>query len=156
MLQKTNKIAPETSNNYLNIKSLYHNIGFKAVTNDVEVIAWPEFDADTNELMSQTNIWNYTIRITNRNNRVMKLKHRYFRIVDENGETKEINGEGVVGKQPEILPNDSFEYQSSVNLDVDSAIMSGYYVVEFIGGGEFTIDIPAFCLDIPANDYVVN
>lgn len=154
MLHKTNKII--TDNKYLNIESLYQNDGFKKVTNNVEVTAWPEYDSQSNELLSDVNIWNYTIKISNHNQRVIKLKSRYFRIVDENGEIKEVIGDGVVGKQPEILPNDFFEYQSSVNLKSDSAIMLGHYVVEFIGGEEFKIDIPAFSLDIPANDYIVN
>ncbi len=140
----------------LTIDALYQNEGFKKITNNVEVVAWPEFDNQSNEILSNMNIWNYRIKITNHNQKVIKLKSRYFRIVDENGQVKEVEGEGVVGKTPEILPNDFFEYQSSVNLKADSAIMSGHYVMEFIGGEEFTIDIPPFSLDSPSNDYVVN
>ncbi len=155
MLQKTNKIAAGLDK-YLNIESLCQNKGFKAVTNGVEVAAFPEFSDDSTALLENMNVWNYNIKITNNNSKVIKLKSRYFRIVDESGEIKEVQGDGVIGKQPEILPNDFFEYQSSVSLRAGSAIMSGHYVMEFIGGEEFKVNIPAFALDLPANDYTLN
>lgn len=156
MLQKTNKILSDF-NNFLDAHGFAEHEGFSARTNDVEVIAWPKFVENSQELLATMNIWSYNIKIINKNNRVVKLRSRYFRIVDENGVVKEVEGEGVIGKQPEILPNDFFEYQSSVNLEADSAIMGGHYVMEYVDDNEkFLIDVPSFSLDVPANDYVLN
>ena len=155
MLHKSNKVIPSHSK-YLSDNSLFEDDGFKIVTSGVEVKAWPEFADHSSQLLEQMNVWSYNIKITNYNNRVTKLKSRYFKIVDEDGGSKEVTGEGVIGKQPEILPNDFFEYQSSVSLKSDSAIMSGYYVMEFIGGEEFKVKVPAFSLDLPVANYMVN
>ena len=155
MLQKTNKIISDYGK-YFSLNGLYEKDGFKAVTNNVEIIVWPEFSMESSELLAQTNIWNYNVKITNRNNRAIKLRSRYFKIIDEDGNIREVSGDGVIGKQPDILPNDSFEYQSSVNLKSASAIMSGHYAMEFIGGESFEAQIPKFSLDLPIDSYLVN
>lgn len=156
MLQKTNKILSDFSG-FLDVQGFAEHEGFRAQTNDVEVIAWPQFVENSQELLSTMNIWNYNIKIVNKSSRIVKLRRRFFKIVDEKGVVKEVDGEGVIGKQPEILPNDFFEYQSSVNLETDSAIMGGHYVMEYVDDNErFLIDVPSFSLDVPANDYVLN
>lgn len=156
MLQKTNKILSNFSN-FLDAQGFAEHEGFREQTNDVEVIAWPKFVENSQELLATMNVWSYNIKIINKSSRVVKLRSRYFRIVDDKGIVKEVEGEGVIGKQPEILPNDFFEYQSSVNLEADSAIMGGHYVMEYVDDNEkFLIDIPSFSLDVPANDYILN
>lgn len=133
------------------------NEGFKVQTNEIEVIAWPQFLENTQEGMTLMNVWSYNMKIVNKGNRVIKLKRRYFKIVDDKGEVKEVEGEGVIGKQPEILPNDFFEYQSSISLEADSAIMSGHYIMEYMDNDESqVVAIPNFSLDTPANDYIIN
>lgn len=155
MLQKTNKIISDYGK-YFSLNELYEKDGFKAVTNNVEVAVWPEFSTESSDLLTQMNIWNYSVKITNKNDRAIKLRSRYFKIIDEDGNIEEVTGDGVIGKQPEILPNNSFEYQSSVNLKSASAIMSGYYVMEFIDGEGFDAQIPKFSLDLPVDNYLVN
>ncbi len=156
MLQKTNKILSNFSN-FLDAQGFAEHEGFRAQTNNVEVIAWPKFVENSQELLATMNVWSYNIKIVNKSSRVVKLRSRYFRIVDDKGIVKEVEGEGVIGKQPEILPNDFFEYQSSVNLEADSAIMGGHYVMEYVDDKEkFLVNIPSFSLDVPANDYILN
>jgi ApaG protein len=49
-------------------------------------------------------VFAYTITITNESDRAAQLLNRYWRITDGNGAVKEVEGPGVVGKQPRIIP----------------------------------------------------
>jgi len=71
---------------------------------------------------------------------------------------QEIEGEGVVGEQPIIPAGAKYEYTSGVNLKTESGIMQGNYTMQYIDSPQdlFTIQIPAFSLDTPFSEYMVN
>lgn len=86
----------------------------------------------------------------------MKLINRYWKIIDEKGIIQEVNGEGVVGEKPVILPNNSFQYESGVHLRHPSGIMTGYYQMQKNNGEIFDVKIPTFSLDVPSIKPVIN
>jgi ApaG protein len=61
----------------------------------------------------------------------------------------EVQGAGVVGKQPVLHPGESFEYTSGTPLSTPSGIMVGSYQMETESGERFDVAIPAFSLDAP-------
>ncbi|MEL6212487.1 MAG: ApaG domain [Pseudomonadota bacterium] len=48
-------------------------------------------------------VWSYTVRIDNFSSDIVQLRTRYWRIVDAEGLTEEVEGEGVVGEQPVMI-----------------------------------------------------
>jgi ApaG protein len=91
----------------------------------------------------------------------VKLVNRYWRIIDEKGIVQEVNGEGVIGEQPIIAANGSYQYSSGVHLRYPSGIMTGQYKMQKIGLVEpqdqsFDVKIPTFSLDVPGAKTVIN
>ena len=86
----------------------------------------------------------------------MRLRARHWRITNGLGATQEVNGEGVVGEQPVILPGETYRYTSGAPLGTPSGFMDGWYKMESGTGEDFNVDIPAFSLDSPYDEHIVN
>ncbi|MFC3094583.1 Co2+/Mg2+ efflux protein ApaG [Alteromonas sediminis] len=69
----------------------------------------------------------YQVIIQNQGDIPIQLLYRHWLITDGNGEVKEVHGEGVVGKQPVIAPNDFFSYTSGAVIDTQVGVMQGSY-----------------------------
>ena len=96
-------------------------------------------------------VFMYSILIENKSNDIVKLMRRKWEILDSNGEKRTVEGEGVVGEQPVILPNEKYTYSSGCNLATDFGCMKGEYVLKNItkDGLEFKVTIPEFKLITP-------
>ena len=62
-----------------------------------------------------------------------------------------MEGEGVVGQQPRILPGKVHEYNSVCILESFEGAMEGTYLMRRESGAEFPITIPKFILRAAAN-----
>jgi ApaG protein len=60
---------------------------------------------------------------------------------------QEVEGSGVVGEQPQLLPGKPYQYTSGVALNTPSGIMRGNYELKNAEGNCFAIEIPIFSLD---------
>jgi ApaG protein len=130
---------------------------YRATTYDIEVTVEPFFLADRSDPEDNHYLWAYRITIANQSDRAVKLIARHWQITDARGKIELVDGEGVVGEQPEIEPGDSFQYTSGCPLTTPSGIMVGRYDMRAEDGSEFSVDIPAFSLDTPtAEPRVVN
>lgn len=133
---------------------------YVASTNNIQVTVWPEFIDSKSSVIGDIFIWAYHVRIDNKSTDSVKLIRRHWRIIDEQGVTQEISGEGVIGEQPIIEPSKSFQYSSGVHLRHPSGIMTGTYRMVKIGleneKQAFDIKIPAFSLDVPTIKNVLN
>lgn len=130
---------------------------YQAITNAVEISVWPEYIDGKKTAIGEIFIWAYQVRIENRNKFSIKLISRYWKIIDEFGELQEVKGEGVVGEQPIILANQSYQYSSGVHLRYPSGIMSGHYkMINLDNDTEFEVEIPTFSLDVPEIKNVLN
>ena len=67
----------------------------------------------------------YHITIINNSNETVQLISRYWRITDANGKSSEVQGAGVIGKQPIIEPGESFDYTSGAVIDTPVGNMQG-------------------------------
>ena len=94
--------------------------------------------------------FSYKIRITNNGNAPAQLMSRHWVITDGNGKTEEVRGAGVVGQQPRIMPNQTFEYESACPLITTSGSMKGFYQLINDNGDTFEIEIPEFFLIAPS------
>lgn len=105
---------------------------------------------EQNILNNNCYIWSYNISINNSGSDTVKLLNRYWRIIDGFGAVDEIKGIGVVGEQPILAQQETFEYASGAYLSTISGMMYGYY--EFFSEDlkkVFKVTIPAFSLDSP-------
>ena len=133
---------------------------YVAITNDIQITIWPEFIDSKSSPIGNLFIWAYHVRIDNKSSETVQLLNRYWRIIDENGAVQEVRGDGVIGEQPIILPDDSYQYSSGVHLRHPSGIMKGTYEMQKILEGNkekiFEVKIPTFSLDVPSIKSIVN
>ncbi|HRF22875.1 MAG TPA: Co2+/Mg2+ efflux protein ApaG, partial [Chitinophagaceae bacterium] len=112
----------------------------------VETTYQPDF---SNPLQSEF-VFSYHITIENHNAFPVKLHRRHWYIFDSDATFREVEGEGVVGVQPTILPGKSYEYTSSCNLNSEIGKMNGHYEMENLFNKKFFfVDIPAFEMIVP-------
>lgn len=95
-------------------------------------------------------VFAYTITITNHSPIGIKLLTRYWHIQDANDKVQEVSGEGVVGQQPRLGQDQSFQYSSGAILETPAGIMEGHYDFVSDNGEIFKAPIPAFTLANPA------
>ena len=129
---------------------------YKSTTKEIEVIVTPEFIDSQISSNGNVYIWAYHVQIRNNSNETVQLVNRYWKIIDEIGGTQEVRGMGVVGEQPVLPPNSEFKYSSGVHLRYPSGIMSGHYEMKNEKEEVVDIAIPAFSLDTPGGNSVVN
>ncbi|XPF92460.1 Co2+/Mg2+ efflux protein ApaG [Colwellia sp. RE-S-Sl-9] len=94
-------------------------------------------------------IFSYTITITNNTDKAFQVLTRYWLITDANGETTTVEGEGIVGEKPHIIPGTSYTYTSGCLLKTPLGTMQGYYQVIDDQQNTSIIDIPVFQLALP-------
>ena len=94
-------------------------------------------------------VFSYTISITNNTNESVKLLSRYWLITDGNNETSTVVGEGVIGKQPTILPGTTFTYTSGCILKTPVGTMQGHYQMLSDDKNLQQVEIPVFGLAQP-------
>ena len=74
---------------------------------------------------------------------------RHWIITDGTGHVEEVNGPGVVGKQPVLAPGESFTYTSGCPLNTPFGVMEGTYQMVTASGEEFDAKIAPFTLSEP-------
>jgi ApaG protein len=70
-------------------------------------------------------------------------------ITDAYNHVQEVRGQGVVGEQPMLQPNQSFEYTSGTVLATQVGTMRGSYQMRGDDGSDFEVEIPEFVLSVP-------
>jgi|SRR6476661_2042378 len=95
-------------------------------------------------------VFAYKIEIRNNSEFTVKLLRRHWYIHDATGVMREVEGEGVVGRQPVLEPGEVHQYVSGCNLKSGMGKMHGTYLMERLANGqEFSVDIPEFTLMVP-------
>lgn len=95
-------------------------------------------------------VFAYTVTIRNLGRSNVQLMGRYWLITNGNGRQTEVQGEGVIGEQPLILPGNEFQYTSGAVLETPLGTMEGHYEMVDHLGQTFRTAIPVFRLAIPA------
>jgi len=94
--------------------------------------------------------WAYHVRIENKGAVAVQLLTRHWIITDGRGARHTVEGEGVVGEQPQIAPGASFDYVSGCPLPTPAGSMQGSYHMIGADGSSFDVVIPKFGLLAPA------
>ncbi|TDR31631.1 Co2+/Mg2+ efflux protein ApaG [Hydromonas duriensis] len=107
------------------------------------------FWSKQSDVSNDVYVFVYTIQITNKGDRPVQLLSRHWIITDGFGVTREVRGDGVVGLQPLIAVNETFEYSSTCPLSTPFGTMHGEYYGVDEAGVPFIVDIPVFRLLAP-------
>jgi ApaG protein len=116
---------------------------------DIAVAARTAFIPDQSDLDSGRYVFAYTITITNHGTLPAQLVSRHWIITDANNQVQEVRGEGVVGEQPLLRPNESFQYTSGTAIATPVGTMRGTYQMIAEDGVQFDAAIPEFTLSMP-------
>jgi ApaG protein len=94
-------------------------------------------------------VFAYTITLKNTGTVTAQLISRHWIITDANNQLQEVRGLGVVGEQPTLRPEQTFEYTSGTALATPVGTMRGTYQMVGDDGLQFEATIPEFTLSIP-------
>jgi ApaG protein len=120
------------------------------ISEGIEVSVETFYQADFSNPQNGEFMFAYRITIENHNLFPVKLHSRHWYIFDSNGDNREVEGEGVVGVQPTILPGENYQYVSGCNLRSEMGKMYGTYQMENLHNKKmFVVQIPSFEMMAP-------
>lgn len=120
------------------------------VTEGVSVTVETFYQPDYSNPVSGEFMFAYRITLQNNNSFPVRLLRRHWYIFDSNGTQREVEGEGVVGVQPQINPGEQYQYVSGCNLRTEMGKMFGTYTMENISAKkQFEVKIPVFDMIVP-------
>lgn len=120
------------------------------ITNGIKVSVETFYQEGYSRPIDGKYIFAYRINIENRSDFTVQLMRRHWYIHDSNGIIREVEGEGVIGQQPILLPGETHQYISWSHLFTEVGKMHGYYsFVRQIDGVMFKVTIPEFQLVTP-------
>mgnify|MGYP000395062386 CR=1 FL=1 len=119
----------------------------------INVTVNSEFITELSEQGKPLYVFSYTVNIKNNSEFPVQLISRYWLITDGEGKHMEVSGDGVIGKQPIISPNASYQYSSGCHLNTAFGTMQGYYIMHGQNKEKLQVNIPLFQL---AQPYCVN
>lgn len=95
-------------------------------------------------------VFAYRISIENHSEFTLQLISRHWNIFDASKGQYEVQGKGVVGKQPVLKPGAVHQYVSGCQLHAEMGKMLGSYTMKKMEDGTyFNVDIPEFKLIVP-------
>lgn len=137
---------------YLMTSKQIHLTELRKIKAQIKVTAKPKYEPMHN-VPGAKHVFSYSIKIENFSEEIVQLKRRHWYITDGDSNNRDVEGEGVIGKQPILHPGQSFEYQSWCPIASEYGAMSGYYTFMTSNNEIFEVDIPQFIL-MP--DYLLN
>ncbi|MCP4457596.1 MAG: Co2+/Mg2+ efflux protein ApaG [Cytophagales bacterium] len=121
-----------------------------AITKGVKVTVETEYMPEYSSPAQYHFVFTYRITIENVSDHAIRLVSRHWDIKDVTHPKREVDGDGVVGKQPVIEPREAHQYVSGCNLKSGIGSMSGHYTMEKIMDGKtFEVIIPGFIMVVP-------
>lgn len=119
-------------------------------TNGITVSVETQYLPEHSNPRGRKFIFGYHISIENGAGTVIQLLRRRWFITDSNGSVREVEGEGVVGRQPVLQPGEAHEYLSFCNLFSEIGKMRGYYtMLRLDDHTQFEVEIPEFVMIAP-------
>ena len=126
-------------------------IPYTAITKDIEVTVRPIYLDGQSDVIEKKFVFGYWVRIENHGLEDIQLLRRHWFITDSTGNVQEVEGEGVIGRQPVIAPGDVHEYNSYCVLETFIGHMAGHYTMEKARGERMRVEIPRFDLKAAVN-----
>lgn len=117
------------------------------ITNNIKISVLTDFEGTIVKNGMFHYAHSYHITIENNGKNTVQLLRRHWEIVDSLQPTQIVDGEGVIGQKPVLMPGESYSYTSGCMLISNYGAMFGYYImVDFKSGEEFMVTVPKFNL----------
>lgn len=117
-------------------------------TAGIKISVVTNFRQDLSEINEMRFFFNYHISMLNENNFPVQLISREWYIFDSLGEPRIVTGLGVIGEQPILKLNESYDYASGCDLASEIGLMKGIYTFKNLSTNEeFEVFVPTFQLE---------
>lgn len=118
-------------------------------TRGVRIQVESRFLPERSNAQTEKFVFAYTVTISNESDATVQLISRRWVITDGDNDVETVEGPGVVGEQPVLMPGQSFEYTSYCPLATPFGTMEGHYVMMTASGERFPAKISPFGLATP-------
>lgn len=132
-------------------RNLHSSTMFESLTSNVLIQVQPAYVKDQSSPERDYYFFAYEVTIHNQSERSLQLMRRHWVITDGLGRVEEVEGEGVVGKQPLLEPGERFQYTSFCPLPTPTGSMQGSYFFKDKRGEFVEVKIPMFLLCEPSH-----
>jgi ApaG protein len=116
---------------------------------DITVTVKTRYIADQSDEAAGRFVFAYSVSILNSGSVTAQLVSRHWIITDSENKVQEVRGLGVVGEQPHLKPQESYEYTSGTAIATPVGTMRGTYQMVAEDGVAFDAAIPEFTLSVP-------
>ena len=120
-----------------------------ALTDGIRVEVRGDYRPDRSDPRQHRWLFTYTVSIRNEGTAPAQLVARHWIITDGAGRHEEVEGDGVVGRQPRLEAGQAFEYTSFCVLPTSHGSMRGSYQLTRDDGRRFDAAIAQFPLVVP-------
>jgi ApaG protein len=121
-------------------------IGSESTTQGITVRVQPSWLARESSPAHGRWVFSYQVQVINGSDAPVKLVARRWTIVDADGDSHVVEGEGVVGQQPRLAPGESFRYGSYCPLATEWGTMEGTFTMLREDGSRFEAQVRRFYL----------
>lgn len=123
------------------------------MNNVVRIEPKSRYDSEHSDPAAHRFVFPYTMTVYNDGPTPIQLMSRAWKITDADAGIQQVQGDGVVGQQPIILPKQFFTYESFCVLPTPLGWMEGFYqfnaLIEPHRDFPFKSPIPRFVLEVP-------
>ena len=120
------------------------------ITNGIRVSVETAYQPNYSDPSENKFIFAYRITIENLGRQTVQLLRRHWIITESTGVVREVEGEGVIGRQPVIQPGELHQYVSWSHISTGLGKMAGTYQMILSDSQEsFVAEIPDFQLVAP-------
>lgn len=121
-----------------------------AITKGIKVSVEVFYNWQYSEPTKSDYLFIYRITIENGSPFTIQLLRRHWYIQDAYGKQRQVEGKGVIGKQPILQTGQSHQYMSACNLKTTIGKMSGtYLMIQPANKKTFKVKIPSFYMVAP-------
>ena len=120
------------------------------ITKGIKITVDTEFQGTYYKETKLLYAFEYSISIENQSSNTVQLNSRHWVILDSLNNEEIVNGEGVIGKKPVLLPGKTHNYKSGCLLTSTFGAMYGYFrMINLNSTKKFNVIIPSFKLSAP-------
>lgn len=106
----------------------------------------PQFIPEQSKPSEGFYVHSYSVLIKNESEQNVQLVNRHWRVYSNNVQIADVKGEGVVGVQPLIKPEEEFSYSSWTVVRDAFGSMKGAFTFYREDGKFFDVEVPEFQL----------
>jgi len=117
------------------------------VTNGIRVTVKSRYEPNHSLPSKDQYVFSYAILIENDSDYTVQLLRRHWYIYDSLLSKREVEGDGVVGQQPILMPGESHRYTSWCPFSSEIGMMKGHFeMIRKSDDKKFVVQVPDFTM----------